>query len=31
LKQVHLVVTESPPPAHLAEALRAAGTVVLVA
>jgi DeoR family glycerol-3-phosphate regulon repressor len=31
LNQVHLVVTESAPPAHLAEALQAAGTVVLVA
>jgi DeoR/GlpR family transcriptional regulator of sugar metabolism len=31
LKQVHLVVTESAPPAHLADALREAGTVVLVA
>lgn len=31
LNQVHLVVTESEPPAHLAEALRAAGTVVQVA
>jgi DeoR family glycerol-3-phosphate regulon repressor len=31
LNQVHLVVTESAPPAHLAEALRQAGTAVLVA
>jgi DeoR/GlpR family transcriptional regulator of sugar metabolism len=31
LRQVHLVVTESAPPAHLAEALREAGTAVLVA
>jgi DeoR/GlpR family transcriptional regulator of sugar metabolism len=31
LAQVHLVVTESEPPPHLAEALRAAGTELLVA
>ncbi len=31
LQQVHVVVTESAPPAHLADALRAAGTEVVVA
>jgi DeoR/GlpR family transcriptional regulator of sugar metabolism len=31
LGQVHVVVTESPPPAHLGDALRAAGTAVVVA
>lgn len=31
LRQVHVVVTESAPPAHLADALRAAGTEIVVA
>jgi DeoR/GlpR family transcriptional regulator of sugar metabolism len=31
LNQVHVVVTETDPPAHLAEALRAAGTELVVA
>jgi len=31
LNQVHMVVTESEPPPHLAEALRTAGTAVMVA
>jgi DeoR family glycerol-3-phosphate regulon repressor len=31
LNQVHVVVTEIDPPAHLAEALRAAGTELIVA
>jgi DeoR/GlpR family transcriptional regulator of sugar metabolism len=31
LNQVHVVVTEIDPPAHLAEALRAGGTELIVA